>query len=150
MAQKYKKTRQRRTNWWRDIRRLLTDQNAEDAKREKRQQQLALPPCDACRPIKKCPVCIPNCVDGRSCFLSIRCLSIRYGKSYNAETTSKQEDTVQLRCCRPATELSLFFFFSTHLKFPVLPLKSGMQLGNGSATSSLLSVTWQLQRMDYW
>lgn len=64
---------ERRTKWWRDIRRLAPDQNTEDARGEKRQQKLALPPRDACRPRKKCPARVPNCLNGRSCFLSVCC-----------------------------------------------------------------------------
>lgn len=136
---------ERRTNCWRGIRRLASDQNTEDAQREKRQQKLALPPRDACRPIKKCPARIPNCLDGRSCFLSVCCDAVNHTTLWQPANWKIQPNSgavVQPQNC-------VFFYFSMHLKFPVLPPKSGTQLGNGSATSSLLSVTWQLHEMDY-
>lgn len=50
----------------------------QNAQREKRLEKLALPPRDACRPIKKCPARIPNCLVGRSCFISVCCNAVNH------------------------------------------------------------------------
>lgn len=100
----------------------------EDARGGERQQKLALPPRDACRPIKKRPARIPNCLSGRSCFSSVCCDAVN-------PTTLGQPANWRIRSnSGAATELCLFYF-SAHLNFPVLPPKSRERLwemGNDS------------------
>lgn len=112
-AQKYKKTRQRFLETLHGEEDKLMKRYQKTGVRPKhrgcskgeRRQKLALPPCDTCRPIKKWPARILDCLDGRGCFLSVCCDVV----NHNAVTTSKLEDTFHLRCCGPATELSFFF-----------------------------------------